>query len=55
MKKSTTYLLLAVVFSLTYLIASYTHLYESPVWFKAFILILAITFWISGIFQKQKE
>jgi len=55
MNKQTNYFFLSGLFFVAFLAAEFTEVYESPGWFKAFVLILSITFLISGIAGRKKK
>lgn len=55
MKKSNNYLLLSALFFFGFLVVKYTDTFGNSSWFKLFLIILCITFLISGISQKKKK
>ena len=55
MKKSNNYLLLAGICVVAYLVIEFTDIYGDPGWFKFFLVLLGITFLISGISLKRKK
>lgn len=55
MKKSNKYLLLAALFFVGYLVIEFTDIYSDSTWFKFFLILICVTFLISGVSQKRKE
>ncbi|MEZ4878211.1 MAG: hypothetical protein R2805_11755 [Flavobacterium sp.] len=55
MNKQTNYFFLSAFFLVAFLISQFSDIYKSPTWFKAFVLILSITFLISGISNSQSK
>jgi|JRYD01.1.fsa_nt_gb hypothetical protein len=54
MNKQTNYYFLSGFFFVVFLISQFTDVYKSPMWFKAFVLILCVAFLISGLANKTK-
>ena len=55
MKKSTNYLFLAGLFLVAYLVVEFTDIYGNSAWIKFFLVLLGVTFLISGISIRRKE
>ncbi len=55
MNKQPNYFLLAGLFFTVYLVMEFTDIYGDSGWFKAFLIILFVTFFITGIANKQKK
>ena len=58
MKKQTNYFFLSGFFFVIFLAVQFTSIYGNSAWFKAFLLILCIAFFISGFYtirQKNKR
>ncbi len=55
MNRQTNYFFLAGLFFVVYLIMEFTNIYGDSGWFKAFLLILSVTFLITGIANKNKK
>jgi hypothetical protein len=55
MSRKRNYFLLSGLFFLVFLVLEFTDIYGDSGWFKAFVLILFITFLISGIAIKKKK
>ena len=55
MKASQKYFLLAAMFGLAYLVVTYTDIYGSSTWFRAFTVIAAIAYVINGLSHLKKE
>lgn len=55
MVKQANYFFLSGLFFVVFLIIQYTEMYVTPIWFKAFLLILMVTFLISGFAVRQKS
>ncbi|MFC0605407.1 hypothetical protein [Winogradskyella pulchriflava] len=55
MKKSTNYLILAGLSLVLYLVIEFTDIYGNPGWFKFFLVLLGVTFLISGIALRRKK
>lgn len=48
------YLSLSVVFLMGYLVIEFTDIYGNPGWFKFYLVIIGVTFLISGISEYSK-
>jgi hypothetical protein len=55
MNKQTNYFFLAGLFFVVYLIMEFTEIYGDSGWFKAFLIILSVTFLITGIANRNKK
>ena len=55
MNKQTNYFFLAGLFFVVYLVKEFTDIYGDSGWFKAFLIILSVTFLISGISNRRKK
>ncbi|MBK9042937.1 MAG: hypothetical protein IPN97_06980 [Saprospiraceae bacterium] len=55
MNKQTNYFFLAGLFFVVYLVMEFTDIYGDSGWFKAFLIILSVTFLISGISNRRKK
>ncbi len=55
MNKQTNYFYLAGLFFVVYLVMEFTNIYGDSGWFKAFLIILSVTFLISGISKRRKK
>lgn len=55
MNKQTNYFFLAGVFFVVYLIMEFTEIYGNSGWFKAFLIILSVTFLLTGIATRNKK
>ncbi len=55
MKKQNNYLFLSGLFFVAFLVVEFTDIYAPPIWFKAFVIILCITFFISSLERKIKN
>jgi len=55
MNKQTNYFFLAGLFFVVYLIMEFTNIYGDSGWFKAFLIILSVTFLITGIAYRNKK
>ena len=55
MNKGTNYFFLSGLFLVVYLVVEFTDIYGSPGWFKAFVLILTVTFLIIGLSNRTKK
>jgi Ca2+/Na+ antiporter len=53
--KQTNYFLLAGLFFVVFLVMEFTEIYGDSGWFKAFLIILFVTFLISGIANRKKK
>ncbi|MFN3445591.1 MAG: hypothetical protein ACK44D_07615 [Bacteroidia bacterium] len=54
MKNGFNYFLLSALFFVAFLVVQFTTIYGNPGWFKFFALIIAVTFFISGMAQRKK-
>jgi hypothetical protein len=54
MNKQNNYFFLAGLFIVVYLIMEFTEIYGDSGWFKAFLIILSVTFLITGIANRNK-
>lgn len=52
MNKQTNYFFLSGLFFAAFLVVQFTDIYGNPGWFKAFALILSLTFLIVGVARK---
>jgi len=55
MNKQTNYFFLAGLFCVAYLIIEFTEIYGDSGWFKAFLIILSVTFLITGIANRNEK
>lgn len=55
MNKQTNYYFLAGLFFVVFLVIEFTEIYGDPGWFKAFLIILSVTFLITGIANRKKK
>lgn len=55
MNKSTNYFFLSGLFLVVYLVIEFTDIYGDPGWFKAFLIILTVTFLILGYSTRRKK
>ena len=55
MRKQTNYYFLSGLFFVVFLVIEFTEIYGESGWFKAFLLILSVTFLISGIANRKKN
>jgi hypothetical protein len=55
MNKQTNYIFLAGLFFVVFLVMEFTEIYGDSGWFKAFLIILSVTFLITGIANRQKK
>ena len=55
MNKQTNYFFLAGLFFVLYLVMEFTNIYGDSGWFKAFLIILSVTFLITGIANRNKK
>jgi hypothetical protein len=55
MKKSTSYFILTGLCIVGYLVIKFTDIYGNPGRFKYFLILLGVTFLISGISTKKEE
>ena len=55
MNKQTNYIFLAGLFFVVYLVIEFTEIYGNPGWFKAFLIIIAVSFLITGIANRKKK
>ena len=55
MNKQTNYYFLAGLFFTVFLIMEFTEIYGNSGWFKAFLIILSVTFLISGIANRKNK
>ena len=55
MNKQTNYFFLAGFFFVVFLVMEFTEIYGDSRWFKAFLIILSVTFLISGIAIRKKK
>jgi len=55
MNKQTSYFFLSGLFFVVFLLMELTDIYDPPVWFKAMLLILCISFLFSGFASKTKK
>jgi hypothetical protein len=53
--KQTNYLFLAGVFFVVFLVMEFTKIYGDSDWFKAFLIILFVTFLVIGIAKRRKK
>lgn len=53
--KQTNYFFLAGLFFVVFLVMEFTEIYGNSVWFKAFLIILSVTFLISGIAKRKMK
>ena len=53
--KQINYYFLSGFFFVVFLISQFTDVYKSPMWFKAFALILCVAFLISGFANRTKD
>ncbi len=54
MNKQTNYFFLAGMFFVVFLVMEFTEIYGDSGWFKAFLIILSVTFLITGIANRKK-
>lgn len=54
MNKQTNYFFLAGLFFVVFLVIEFTEIYGDSGWFKAFLVILSVTFLITGIANRKK-
>jgi len=55
MNKQTNYYFLAGLFFVVFLVMEFTEIYGDSGWFKAFLIILSVTFLLSGIANRKKK
>jgi hypothetical protein len=55
MNKQTNYLILAGLFFVVFLVMEFTNIYGDSGWFKAFLIILSVTFFVTGIANRKKK
>ena len=55
MNKKTNYFFLSGLFFVVFLVMEFTDIYEPPTWVKAFLIILCITYLISGFINRTKN
>jgi hypothetical protein len=55
MNKQTNYFFLAGLFFAVFLVIEFTEIYGNPGLFKAFLIILSVTFLITGIANRKKK
>jgi hypothetical protein len=55
MNKQTNYIFLAGLFFVVFLAIEFAEIYGDPSWFKAFLIILSVTFLITGIVNRKKK
>lgn len=55
MSKPTNYFFLSGLFFVVWLVVEFTDIYGNSGWFKAFLLILSATYFISGVAGRVKE
>lgn len=55
MNKQTNYIFLAGLFFVVCLVMEFTEIYGDSVWFKAFLIILSVTFLIACIANRKKK
>lgn len=55
MNKQTNYIFLAGFFFVFFLVIEFTEIYGDSGWFKAFLIILSVTFLISGIANRKNK
>ncbi len=55
MNKQTNYFFLAGLFFVVFLVMEFTTIYGDSGWFKAFLIILFVTFLITGIANRNKK
>ena len=55
MKKKSNYFFLSGLFFTVFMFIQFTDALAVPSWFKVFVIILAITYLISGIVQNRRE
>jgi hypothetical protein len=55
MNKQTNYFFLAGLFFVVFLVMEFTEIYGDSGWFKAFLIILSVTFLLSGIANGKKK
>ena len=55
MNKQTNYFFLAGLFFVVFLVMEYTEIYGDSRWFKAILIILSVTFLITGMAYRKKK
>ena len=55
MNKQINYYFLAGLFFVVFLVIEFTEIYGDSGWFKAFLLILSVTYLLSGIANRKKK
>lgn len=55
MNKQTNYFFLAGLFFVVFLVIEFTEIYGNPSLFKAILIILSVTFLITGIANRKKK
>jgi len=55
MNKQSNYFFLAGLFFVVFIVMEFTEIYGDSGWFKAFLIILSVTFLISGIASRMKK
>jgi len=55
MNKQTNYYFLAGLFFVVFLVMEFTEIYGDSGWFKAFLIILSVTFLLIGIANRKKK
>lgn len=55
MNKKNNYFFLSGLFLVVFLVLEFTDIYGNSGWFKFFVVILSVTFLISGLSMKRKE
>jgi hypothetical protein len=55
MNKQANYFFLSSFFFVVLIIMEFTDIYEPPIWFKVFLIILCVAFLISGFTNRTKD
>lgn len=55
MNKQTNYFFLAGLFLVVFLVMEFTEIYGDSGWFKAILIILSVTFLITGMAYRKKK
>ena len=55
MNKQTNYYFLAGLFFVVFLVIEFTEIYGDSGWFKAFLIILSVTYLLSGIANRKNK
>ena len=55
MKGAPNYFLLSALFFTVFLLVQFTDIYGNSTWFKFFVILLSVTFLVSGIQQRKKS